>query len=39
MQKTIYYPEGLPVRTGDIVWNNEGGECTQSDKYCHGRRG
>ena len=24
MQKTIYYPEGLPVRTGDIVWNNEG---------------
>ena len=24
MQKTIYYPEGLPVRTGDIVWNKEG---------------
>lgn len=24
MQKTIYYPEDLPVRTGDVVWNNEG---------------
>lgn len=22
--ETIYYPEGWPVKTGDIVWNNEG---------------
>lgn len=24
MQKTIYYPEGWTVKTGDVVWNNEG---------------
>ena len=22
--KTICYPDGTPVRAGDIVWNNEG---------------
>lgn len=24
MQKTIYYPDAWPVKSGDVVWNNEG---------------